>query len=77
MLLIGNKMEDRYTIKIFWSVLDNTFIADVEELQGCSAFGDTREEALKEVRTAMGLWLESAREHGDKIPEPIFSKILA
>jgi predicted RNase H-like HicB family nuclease len=62
--------EDSYTITIFWSDEDQAFIAVVNELPGCSAFGDSREEALREVKVAMRLWLDVAREHGDSIPEP-------
>ncbi len=42
-------------------------------LPGCSAFGDTREEALKEIRTALSLWLETAREIGKEIPPGILT----
>jgi predicted RNase H-like HicB family nuclease len=62
--------EANYTITIFWSQEDQVFIAVADELPGCSAFGDTREEALREVKIAMRLWLDVAREHGDPIPEP-------
>jgi predicted RNase H-like HicB family nuclease len=61
---------DRYTVTIFWSDEDQAYIAVADELDGCSAWGGTREEALKELKTAMELWLEVAREHGDPIPEP-------
>ena len=61
---------DRYTVTIFWSEEDQAYIAVVDELEGCSAWGKTREEALKELKTAMGLWLQVAREHGDPIPKP-------
>ncbi len=70
-------METKYTIKIFWSLEDEGFIAIVEELRGCSAFGETYEEALHEVKVAMDLWLESAQEHGDTLPEPKVTKIPA
>ncbi|RLA93431.1 MAG: type II toxin-antitoxin system HicB family antitoxin [Deltaproteobacteria bacterium] len=64
-----------YTYRIFWSEEDEAYIAEVEELEGCSAFGDTPEQALKEVQTAMQLWLEVAREKGDPIPQPRPRKI--
>jgi len=64
-----------YTYRIFWSEEDEAYIAEVEELEGCSAFGDTPEQALKEVQTAMQLWLEVAREKGDSIPQPRPRKI--
>lgn len=61
---------DRYHINVFWSEEDGCWVADVPDLRFCSAFGDTPEEAVREVRTAMAAWLESAREHGDPVPEP-------
>jgi predicted RNase H-like HicB family nuclease len=43
----------------------------VPELPGCSAFGGTEEEALREVKVAVSLWLEAACEEGRTIPEPV------
>jgi predicted RNase H-like HicB family nuclease len=63
-------MEDQYTITIFWSDEDEAFIAVVLELEGCSAWGETREDALREIKIAMQGWLETARSHGIAIPEP-------
>lgn len=59
-----------YHINLFWSEEDAQWIADIPDLKGCSASGDTPEEAAREIQTAKELWLESAREHGDPIPEP-------
>jgi predicted RNase H-like HicB family nuclease len=44
------------------------YIADIPDLQYCSAFGDTPEEALKEVQIAKAAWLETARAEGKPIP---------
>lgn len=65
-----------YHINIFYSEEDGRYIADVPDLQYCSAFGDTPEAALREVLIAKRLWLESAREHGDPIPEPHYRPLL-
>jgi len=59
-----------YTIWIIPSDEDEGFIAVVPELPGCSAFGETEKEALSEVKVAVDLWLETAREEGREIPEP-------
>lgn len=59
-----------YHINLFWSEEDAQWIADIPDLKGCSASGDTPEEAAREIQIAKELWLESAREHGDPIPEP-------
>ena len=60
-----------YKVCVFYSAEDDGYIAVVPDLPGCSAFGDTREEALKEIRTALSLWLETAREIGKEIPRGI------
>lgn len=61
---------DRYGIAIFWSDEDDAYIATPPDLTGCSASADTPEEALREVQIAKEGWLEVARKHGDRIPEP-------
>jgi len=60
----------KYEIILFWSDEDDVFIADVPELPGCMAHGKTPEEALKEVRKAIQLWIDTAKEFGDPIPQP-------
>ncbi len=66
----------KYAIEIFYSEEDEGYIAIVPELPGCSAFGETEEEALKEVKIAMDLWLETARREKRKIPEPHGKELL-
>jgi len=61
---------ERYEIILYWSAEDVAFIAEVPELPGCMAHGDTQEEALANVKEAMHLWIVTAREFGDPIPEP-------
>lgn len=58
-----------YAINVFWSEDDGLWGADVPDLRSCSAFGATPEEAVAEVRVAMELWLDAARESGHPIPE--------
>ena len=60
----------QYQINIFWSDEDGVYIAAVPELPGCSAFGDTYDEAVREVQVAMGLWIDTAKEFGDPVPAP-------
>ena len=57
---------------IFWSDEDNQFISIAPDLRGCSASGDTYEEALSELQVAKEGWLEVARDHGDPIPVPLW-----
>lgn len=56
----------KYTIEIIYSEEDEGYIAIVPELPGCSAFGATEEEALKEVKVATDLWLETAKKRGKR-----------
>jgi predicted RNase H-like HicB family nuclease len=61
-----------YHINVFYSDEDECYVADVPDLEGCSAFGDSPEEALREVLVARRLWLEVAREFGRPIPPPTY-----
>jgi predicted RNase H-like HicB family nuclease len=61
---------DRYEIIIYWSDEDQSYIAEVPELPGCMAHGVSQEEALKNIKTAMELWIETAKEYNDPIPAP-------
>src|SRR5688500_11804777 len=60
----------KYHIDIFWSDEDDGYIANVPALRYCSAFGESYEEALREVLVAMELHLDTLRELGRPIPEP-------
>ena len=70
-------MCNKYAIEIFYSDEDEGYIAVVPELPGCSAFGETEEEALGEVKIAMELWLETARKEGRIIPQPHSKELLS
>jgi predicted RNase H-like HicB family nuclease len=59
-----------YHINVFWSDEDGGYIADIPDLDSCSAFGGTAEEAVAQVTRAKDAWLEAARAAGKPIPEP-------
>jgi predicted RNase H-like HicB family nuclease len=59
-----------YHINVFYSEEDGGYIADIPDLDACSAFGSTPEEALAEVKKAKEAWIATARETGRPIPEP-------
>ncbi len=63
-------MNSKYEIIIFWSKEDNFFIAEVPELSGCMADGNSYAEALKNAETVIGEWLETAKSLNRPIPEP-------
>ncbi|MCH8012203.1 MAG: type II toxin-antitoxin system HicB family antitoxin [Candidatus Marinimicrobia bacterium] len=60
----------KYEIIIFWDNDDQIYIADVPELPGCSAHGKTYDDALANVKDAIQLWIDTAKEYGDSVPEP-------
>jgi predicted RNase H-like HicB family nuclease len=60
----------KYEVIIYWSDEDDAFIAEAPELPGCAAHGSTQEEALSHAQDAMHLWIETAKEFGDPVPEP-------
>lgn len=59
-----------YHINIFYSEEDEGYIADIPDLRFCSAFGNTPEEALRQVQIARAAWIEAARAEGKPIPRP-------
>ena len=61
---------DKYEIIIYWSEEDSAFIAEVPELSGCVAHGDSHNDALFNIKTAIELWVKTAREFGDPVPVP-------
>jgi predicted RNase H-like HicB family nuclease len=61
--------QPKYRIEIFWSDADGGYIANIPDLRYCSAFGESYEEALREVLVAMELHLDALRQMGRPIPE--------
>lgn len=62
-------MKDHH-INVFHSEEDEGYIADIPDLKYCSAFGETPEEAVREVAIAKAAWIEAAKAQGKPIPEP-------
>lgn len=61
-----------YHINIFYSDEDEGYIADIPDLECCSAFGNTPEEALAELEKAKEAWLAAARGSNRPIPLPSY-----
>jgi predicted RNase H-like HicB family nuclease len=68
-------MQD-YHINIFYSEEDSGYIADIPDLETCSAFGHTPVEALEQVQKAKELWLQAARAEGKPIPAPKYRPVI-
>ena len=60
----------RYAIILHWSNEDQAFIAEAPELPGCMAHGDDQETALRNIKDAMQLWIDTAQELGRAVPQP-------
>jgi predicted RNase H-like HicB family nuclease len=67
---------DKYEIIMYWSDEDRAFVAEVPELPGCFAHGKKQSEALTNIRQATALWIKTAKEFGDAIPEPKGRKLV-
>jgi predicted RNase H-like HicB family nuclease len=65
-----------YHINIFYSDEDGGYVADIPDLEACSAFGTTAEEALAEVGKARDAWLQAAKEAGRPIPVPRYRPVI-
>jgi predicted RNase H-like HicB family nuclease len=61
---------NKYEVIIYWSEEDEAFVAEVPELPGCAAHGLTQEAALASAQEAIRLWVDTANEFGDPVPEP-------
>ena len=60
----------KYEVILYWSGEDQVFVAEVPELPGCMAHGGTPHEALSNAQDAIQLWIDTAKEFGDPVPEP-------
>lgn len=60
----------RYEIILYWSPVDQAFIAEVPELAGCAADGATYQEALANAEVVIREWVETAQELGRTVPPP-------
>ncbi len=63
-------MSTKYEIVIYWSDEDKTFIAEVPELPGCMADGQSYQEALANAEVIIQEWVETAKGLGRAIPQP-------
>jgi predicted RNase H-like HicB family nuclease len=55
---------------------DGVFVAEVPSLPGCVSQGETRAEALENVREAIAVYLESLEAHGEPVPPPISEELV-
>ena len=65
-----------YHINIFYSEEDGGYVADIPDLDACSAFGSTPEQALAELEIAKKAWLQAARDAGKPVPPPRYRPLI-
>ena len=65
-----------YHINIFYSEEDGSYIADIPDLEACSAFGNTADEALTQVEKAKSAWIAAAQAAGKPVPEPRYRPVI-
>lgn len=65
-----------YHINIFYSEEDVGYIADIPDLEFCSAFGETAAAALAELEKAKAAWLAVAQDAGRPIPAPRYRPVI-
>lgn len=60
----------KYEIIVYWSDEDKSFIAEMPELPGCMADGETYEEVVKNIKVIAEEWIKTAKELDREIPVP-------
>lgn len=66
--------DPKYRLEIFWSPEDQSYIANVPELSGCTTHGETVEEAVQMAHEAIDGYIESCKARGLPIPKPLSEK---
>ena len=65
-----------YHVNLFFSEEDGGYIADIPDLVHCSAFGNTPEAALRELKRARRAWLDAAKTEGKPVPPPRYRPVI-
>ena len=71
-----HQLQGKYNFTLYWSNEDGVFVAEVPELPGCMAHGNTPELALVNAKEAIQLWIETTIEFGDLVPEPQNTRLI-
>lgn len=67
---------NKHEVIIYWSKEDGVYVAEVPQLAGCAAHGESQEDALRNAQDAIVLWIETAKEFNDPIPEPAGRRLI-
>ena len=68
---------NHYHINVFYSGEDGGWIADIPDLEFCSAFGGSPEEAVNQVLIAQESWLDAAKDTGRPSPKATYRPVTA
>jgi predicted RNase H-like HicB family nuclease len=68
-------MKDHH-INLFYSDVDDCYVADIPDFHHCSALGDTPEEALQEILIAKKAWIETLIKAGKPVPLPQYRPVI-
>ena len=60
----------KFETVLYWSNEDQAYIAEVLDLPGCMAHGESQEAALRHINDAIQLWIDTAQEFGDPVLQP-------
>lgn len=52
------------------------YVATVPSLPGCISQGETRSEALENIKEAIQGYIESLEKHGEAVPPPIVEELV-
>ena len=59
-----------YSYRIFWSKEDGEYVAECDEIPGLSGLGSSEAQAIKELKVAIGVWLDHLIANGESLPTP-------
>lgn len=64
-----NLLEHHYEIVVYWHDEAQRYVAEVPELPGCRAAGQSRCDAIMNAEHLITLWVNTAQMRGDPIPQ--------
>lgn len=59
-----------YEVRSYWSCDDEVYVAEILNLPGCAADGETRDEALRNMALWKEEWVQTVKGMGYPIPTP-------
>ena len=64
------KPEYPFNISILPAEEGGGYLIEFPDLPGCISDGETIDEAIANGKDAMLCWIETAKQHGDEVPQP-------